>query len=272
MGLLRSTPHHLAYRLARGWYDQVHAVSEEVRQHHIRNDRLHPDKVVTVYNGIDLEEIDSAPAVTWPAEWRIPEGAPVVVCVANIRHVKGLDVLLRTAHLVTRHSSDVRFVVIGDVQEPEYFPSLLELGASLQIQDRVVFTGLRSDVFSLLRLCAVFFLPSRSEGLSNAMLEAMACSLPCVATRVGGNPELIDHGRNGFLVPVGDPAEAAGRILRLLADPALCERMGQASREIVEAKFTLGAMMNRVVGLYDTLLAGLGCGQAVAQTAAAEQS
>jgi glycosyltransferase involved in cell wall biosynthesis len=100
-------------------------------------------------------------------------------------------------------------------------------------------------------------MPSHSEGLSNAILEAMACGLPCVASETGGNGELIENGRTGYLTPVGDPQAAAERILSLLRDPAGAQRMGQAGRRIVENEFSMQSMIHRLTVLYEGLLVRL---------------
>ena len=107
---------------------------------------------------------------------------------------------------------------------------------------------------NLLKASDVFCLPSRSEGLSNALLEAMACRLPCVATDVGGNPEAVIDGLTGFLVPAENPEALAARILTLLRNRDSAQRMGQASRRLVESKFTVQHMIHRLAFLYNELL------------------
>ena len=254
MGLLRSAPHWIAYRAARGLFDQVHAVGETVRQFHIEQDGLAPSKVVTVYNGVDLVGIDGASGSEFLRQEGLA-GKPLVVCVANIRPIKAIDVLVRTAAIVREAVPEARFLVIGAVQDPPYFEHVQRLVSELLVRDVVVFAGVREDVPELLKHCDVFYLPSRSEGLSNAMLEAMACARPCVATNVGGNSELIEQEGCGYLVPSEDPASAANRIVTLLRDPDLAAQLGRRSRQIVEEKFSLQAMMSRLTGLYDALLA-----------------
>jgi glycosyltransferase involved in cell wall biosynthesis len=253
MGFQRSALQHGAYRLMGSLFDQVHAVSESVRVWHMQHDHLPPEKIVKLYNGVDLQEIDAA--VSRPlSEVGVVSAAQVVVTVANVRPVKALEVLVATAAIVCREAPGTRFLILGFVQDEAYMKCVQELAHNLQVADKLVFAGNVGEVVGLLRSCEVFFLPSHSEGMSNAMLEAMACSLPCVATAVGGNPELITHGENGYLVPPRDPQAAAGRILELLADPAHAARMGRASRQLVETRFNLQAMMDRLVELYEGLL------------------
>ncbi|MBS1824073.1 MAG: glycosyltransferase [Acidobacteria bacterium] len=262
MGLLRSSAHWMAYRAARGMYDQVHAVSESVRLFHIEQDRLNPGKVITIPNGADVDEIDKTPASDFRGELGLAS-VPVVVSVANIRPVKGIDQLVRTAAIVRNSVPEVRFLVIGAVQDSDYFAGVQKLASELGVSESVVFAGARTDVPGVLKGCNIFYLSSVSEGLSNAMLEAMACALPCVATEVGGNAELIGEQRCGYLTPSNDAEAAARRIIQLLQDPALAVRMGREGRQIVESRFSIKAMMNRLTGLYDALLEGAGSHTAV---------
>jgi glycosyltransferase involved in cell wall biosynthesis len=210
--------------------------------------------VETVYNGVDLDEIDGTAAGVLPDRLGFGAGAPVVVCVANIRPIKGIDTLVRTAARVTAVMPDARFLVIGAVQDTAYFRAVGGLARSLNVADKVVFFGPSRDVVSLLKACSVFYLSSRSEGLSNAMLEAMAAGLPCVATDVGGNRELIEEGRSGFLIPADDPVSAAERILAVLRNPSLARQMGQSARRLVKTRYSVKAMMARLDALYDGLL------------------
>jgi glycosyltransferase involved in cell wall biosynthesis len=112
-----------------------------------------------------------------------------------------------------------------------------------------------ANPFPVLAASDVFCLPSRSEGFSNALIEAMGSRLPCVATRVGGNAEALTEGVNGFLVESEDADAMADRLLRLLRDPKLRRGMGQAARQRVESDFSMSAMMTRLTAIYQELLA-----------------
>jgi len=149
-------------------------------------------------------------------------------------------------------------LIVGDAHEPEYALELHELARSLGLTDCVRFLGGTENVVSVLQKSDVFFLPSRSEGFSNALVEAMACGLPCVATRVGGNAEAIEDGVSGFLVPPEAPQLAADRILRLLRQREEARRMGRAAQKRVEEKFTAQAMMSNITAIYEQLLSGAG--------------
>jgi glycosyltransferase involved in cell wall biosynthesis len=257
MGILRSTKHRLAYKGVSRLYDAIITVSEKVRQQCLRRDRVAPHKVVTLYSGVDLKRIDTSEATqVTRASLGISDAAPVIATVAHIRKVKGIDVLVRAASEVHHKYPDAVFLVVGDVPEKEkdHFGEVQDLCRQLQLDSVVRFVGSSESIPSILKLANVFCLPSRSEGFSNALIEAMACNLPCVATRVGGNDEAILEGLNGYLVESEDAVAMADRICALLAMPEAAVRMGQAGRKIVEANFSDDAMRRKLVELYSALL------------------
>ena len=257
MGILRSTRHRIAYRLMSSLFNQVQAVSGAVRRETIRADRIDPDKVVTIPNGIEIEKLAAADgAAALPHALRLHDDSPLIVSVGHIRRVKGFDVLLRAAAEVCRVYPNATFLIVGAVQEPECDRDLRDLVRQLHLQRNVRFLGkLESEsVWSLLKLCDVFCQPSRSEGMSNALLEAMACGLPCVATAVGGTPEVLEDGRTGYIVPSEDYQAAANRILALLGGPPGARKMGPLARCVVEERFSAQSMIRSMVGMYDHLL------------------
>jgi glycosyltransferase involved in cell wall biosynthesis len=250
MGILRTGKHHMAYRLMAGMPDAVFAVSELVRRHGIEVDRIDPSRVQTIYNGLDLDD--------WSMDSRAPKapGEFVITTVGNIRHVKGHDVFIRAAAAVVRQFPKAMFSIAGEVLEPAYFTELQTLVRELNLADHVRFEGGIKNLRPHLTAADVFVLPSRSEGFSNAIVEAMAAGLPVVATTVGGNPEAVSDGVSGILVPPEDVDALSTAILRLLSDPAKAKAMGKAGRELAAEKFTTQAMMGQITGTYRKLLSG----------------
>jgi glycosyltransferase involved in cell wall biosynthesis len=251
MGILRKGWHGPLYRMWRGFYDEVHAVSEEVRRYTIATDGLDPARIRTVSNGIDPD--------FWRArERRCSSDQPVVTVVAHVRRVKGIDIFIRAAAEVRRKFPEARFQIAGTFgTNPEhvaYKREVLELRKSLGLEDAVHFLGASTDIPAVLAATDVFVLPSRSEGFSNALLEAMASGLPCVATRVGGNPELVVDRETGLLAAPESPTELAARIVELLGDEPLRAAMGERSRARALANFTSSAMAAKVMNSYDTLM------------------
>jgi glycosyltransferase involved in cell wall biosynthesis len=254
MGILRAPKHRLAYRAANHFYTQIQTVSEQVRRYCIEHDHLNPKRVLTLYNGVDLGRAALAHPGSHTLVPSLAGATHTIVTVAHIRQVKGIDVLLRAAARVRAEFPNAHWVVVGDNHQPAHYDALLRLQAELELSDRVHFSGAIEDIFGLLCASDVFCLPSRSEGLSNALLEAMACSLPCVATNVGGNPELIEHGHNGLLIEKEDDRALAETIIGLLRDPASARRMGSAARRLVEERFSTEVMMRHLVRSYELAL------------------
>ncbi len=248
MGILRDRKHSLAYRWMARLPDRVFAVSDRVRQHAIEVDGIAPERVETIYNGLDLRDFEAFRDDTYT-------GQPFhITTIGNIRRVKGHDVLLRAAALVLKRFPDTRFTVAGEVLEPEYFGELNALMACEDLGAHVHLLGGVTGLAAHLRSADAFVLPSRSEGFSNVLIEAMAASLPVVATDVGGNAEAVDNGVSGWIVPAEDPAALAEALCNLLSDPARAREMGRAGRRLAEQRFTVRAMMLQTTRTYANLL------------------
>jgi glycosyltransferase involved in cell wall biosynthesis len=158
---------------------------------------------------------------------------------------------VRALELAPELRARLRLVMVGD---GVIMPDVVQILDAAGVRDLAWLPGERSDVADVLRGLHGFVLPSQSEGISNVVLEAMATALPVVATAIGGNPELIEAGRTGELVPAGDLEPMARAIVELAADPARAEWLGHAARAEVEQRFSLRAMVARYQGLYDRLL------------------
>jgi glycosyltransferase involved in cell wall biosynthesis len=256
MGILISNKRRVAYRIVNRLVDQVQAVSDKVRDYCIYDERFSASKVLTIHNGIDLDSVDRTAAYPSRTAFGIPDGVPLVVTVANVRAVKGIDVFVRAAAIVRERIPDCMFLIVGVHQEEDCAHEIFRLIGELNLEHNVFAPGLRDDVIRILKSADVFCLPSRSEGLSNALLEAMACGLPCVATAVGGNPEVIADGVSGFLVPSEQPDLIADRLVAVLTHAELAAQLGSAGRHTVETQFTAHAMADGFAQMYDSLLRG----------------
>jgi glycosyltransferase involved in cell wall biosynthesis len=218
-----------------------------IREHAIR-DGVEPDRITVVRNGVDLPELDRA-ARRGP-DGPVPEPG-AVVCVANMHHpVKGQTDLLHAMREVVRDRPEARLVLVGDGARR---PLLERCARQLGIAEHCHFLGHRRDVAAILARARLAVSASHAEGISNAILEAMAARLPVVATAVGGSPEIVREGEDGFLVPPGAPAALARRILELLDDAPLRARLGARGRAIVEREFSLEQMRASYDALYEDL-------------------
>jgi glycosyltransferase involved in cell wall biosynthesis len=193
-------------------------------------------------NGVDIRRFRPACADTSPEE-----RAQVVVCVAGLRHEKGIDVLLQAWHLVHLQAPQARLIIVGNGPLQSQLERMAE---ALSIADYVEFAGLQSDIPVQLHRGSVAVLPSRWEGMPNALLEAMACGLACVATRVSGSEDIIEHRVNGLLVEPEDYQSMATALLTLLGNSALVQEYGRAARETVERYYSFEQIMNKYVELY----------------------
>ena len=257
MGILRRPAHKILYRWTSRFFDQVQAVSEEVRRVTISTDGTPPERVVCVYNGVELDRIRSIePDHGFASRLGLdPRGATVVTAAGKLWPVKGADVLIRAAAVVCRERPHTNFVLAGWVERGSaYTEELMALAKALGVERNIYYPGRVGNIESLFKISDVFCLLSRSEGMSNALLEAMACGLPCVATAVGGTPEVLSDDA-GFLVESENAEAAAARILHLLGNDGLRNRMGAAGRKRVENHFTCDLMVRRVAGLYRDLIA-----------------
>jgi glycosyltransferase involved in cell wall biosynthesis len=168
--------------------------------------------------------------------------------VARLAPQKGQSVLLDAAPLVLQRHPDVRFVLVGD---GELRSDLERQAQRLGIADRVVFTGVRTDVPELLASLSVFALPSLFEGFCYSVIEAQAAGVPVVATPVGGVRETVVSGETGIRCEVGDPVSLAAGIARLLDDPDEAARLACEARRRVRERFAAERMVARTIGVYD---------------------
>lgn len=198
-------------------------------------------------------------------ELGVPPGAPVVGVVARMVRVKGIQYFLEAAARLAPRFPSARFVLVGgpipgsEIRNGStYEDELRRLVEARGLQDRVIFAGDRTDAERLLRRFTVFVLPSLSEGLPNALLEALAAGVPAVATRVGGSPEIVEDGLSGLLVPPRDAGGLAHAIGRLLADPRLARRLGRAGAARAATRFTESMLVERTAARYLRLLGAAG--------------
>jgi glycosyltransferase involved in cell wall biosynthesis len=214
-------------------------------------------RLIGITNGVDTRAFSPPPG-------GVPDpGSPfrfgvkhVVLIVGHLSEVKGYPVFLEAAARTIVDVDDVAFVALGgETTSPGYRAFLERRASELGIRERLHFLGWRDDVAEVLRAADVMVLPSLDEGLPIAILEAMACGRPVVATPVGGVPEAVVDGQTGLLVPPGDAAALSDAMTRLLRDPALGRRLGDEGRRRAETVLSIERVASRVEALYEELLA-----------------
>jgi glycosyltransferase involved in cell wall biosynthesis len=211
-----------------------------------------PDRMVLIPNGVGDDLLDFTPdGARARRELGLSPGDRVVGAVSRLAWKKGIRHLLEAVPRVLESVPAAFFLIVGDG------PLRADLEArarDLRIDDRVRFLGTRGDVLELLGAVDVFVLPSVVEGMSNALLEAMAMGRPVVATDVGGNPEVMVDGQTGFVVPPADPDRLAAAVAKVLLAPELGEAMGAAARQRIRDHYRVDLMVRRIEALYDALL------------------
>jgi sugar transferase (PEP-CTERM/EpsH1 system associated) len=254
---LVSTRYDVVRKLYRPFVSHYVALSAELRDYLAATLHLSEDRLSQLLNGVDEDRF------TPNKEGRsVPAGFPfrpgqhwMVGTVGRLQPVKDQSNLARAfVHALsssTELKQRLRLVIVGD---GALLPEVRSILDSAGVADLAWLPGERQDVPDVLRLLDCFVLPSQSEGISNAVLEAMATGLAVVATAVGGNCELIEHGRTGQLVPARDPVALARSITELARDPQRAADLGRAARLEVEQRFSIRAMVARYQGLYDRML------------------
>lgn len=236
--------------------DQVICVSEAVRQVVLEREGMQEKRTVVIHNGVELPEATCSAAQLCEVRKELGFSSAhwIVGMVANLnRAVKGVGYFVEAMPLILEEVPEARFVILGEGPEEA---SLRSRARELGVENRVVFAGFRPDIERFYPVMDVSVLTSLSEGLSMTVLESMSFGLPVVATRVGGNPEIVRDGESGFLVPPRDPAAFARRVVELLSNPGLREGMGRAGRRVVEREFTLSATAARYEEVYEEVSKG----------------
>jgi glycosyltransferase involved in cell wall biosynthesis len=247
---MRSAAQKQVQRMAYSMAHHVVANSNAVRDKLI-GDGIAPEKVSVIYNGLDVRRLATTLS---RAESLSLFGLPArrfITIVANMRHeVKDYPMFLRAARQVKSAVADAAFLLAG---EGELTDSLRVMAGELGISDSTFFLGRCEKVAELLSVSEICVLSSKAEGFSNSILEYMAAGRPVVVTDVGGAREVVDEGETGYLVPSGDDAMMAERLIALLGDPERARAMGAKGKRVVADKFSCDAQLARTESLYDHL-------------------
>jgi len=238
------------YRLLRA--QQLLAVSHNIADL-LRQGGASPEQVHVLHSGLDLSMLPE-PSSTRLAKERLalPVDDPLIGIVAKVCREKGHEDLFRAMALLEEEFPRLRCLVVGRMED-RYENHIKELVCQLGLSERVVFAGFQGDVYPYLAALDLFVLPSRIEGLSLAVLEAMAMGKPVVGTQIGGIPELVEDGKTGRLAAPSDPVSLAETIAALLRRPDHLRAMGEASRKRVEEKFSLHGHLTQLHQVYRRL-------------------
>jgi L-malate glycosyltransferase len=223
--------------------DRISCVSDAVRQDLIASG-VRPEKLVTIYKGHDFSWYENLPQMDLKGEFGIPEDAFIVGCAANMRRVKGVDVLLKAMFDLPEK---IHVLLMGEVRDP----LVKTLADNSRIKHRVHFLGFRNDAPAILGSCDLAVAPSRGrEGLTKSIIEPMAQAVPAVVTEAGGLPEMVEDGVSGFVVPIDDPKAMAEAIKKVADSPDLCQKMGQNARKRMKSVFSIEQTVEKTLRIY----------------------
>ncbi|SMF92151.1 Glycosyltransferase involved in cell wall bisynthesis [Paenibacillus uliginis N3/975] len=220
--------------------------------------KRYSDKLIKIYNGIEINQSSVQKKITnsLKQELGIADDDKIVITVARLSPMKGIEYLLKAAHITKQTNPDLKYIIIGDVafeSEMSYKEQLKSLANELALNN-VYFLGLRRDVPDLLPQADLFVLPSVYDIFPTVILEAMVASLPIVATDVGGVPEMVTPD-TGYLVPPMNEEALAQAIIRMFSNEEMT-RFGLNSKTRVLQKFTREQYLNSTLKVYNTLLSG----------------
>ncbi len=239
--------------------DRVIAVSQQTQRELLAYGVASGPKITVIPLGLNLDPyLGCAPLRDeFRSEVGMADGAPLVGIVGRLFQIKNHRLFLQAAARVAVQQPEARFAVVGDgILRSEMERHTQELG----IAERVVFTGWRRDLDRIYAGLDVLVVSSDNEGTPASTIEAMASGCPVVATRVGGMPELIVEGENGYLVPPRDPELMASALLRIIDDPATAFRMGQEARDMAVSRYSVERLVADTEALYQELLQAKGLG------------
>lgn len=234
------------------WAKKVIAVSKDISRWLERGCRINPEKIETIINGVDTDkfvpydDID----VEFKKQFCDPENF-IIGTVGRLDPIKNFDLLIQSVSQLNPVEKKLKLLIVGSGNELD---RLRETARAYGIPDSVIFTGERNDLYRIYRLMDVFVLPSKNEGVSNTILEAMASGLPVIASNAGGNPELINHELSGLLVEPGSVPSLTNALKVYMNQPSFKIAMGKNARKEAVENFSLGQMLLKYKNTYRSLV------------------
>jgi glycosyltransferase involved in cell wall biosynthesis len=223
-----------------------------------RRSGLPPDKLIQIPNGVDtalFHPVDDTLRRAIRSRLNLPQDTQLVVFIGRIGYRKGVDTLLRAWATVVEKHPDAWLVLVGPIGgDGPILAAKPPIERQLQETSQTLALGYQTNVQDYLQAADAFVLPTRLEGLPNALLEAMAAGLPCIASDIGGNTDLITDEKNGLLFEAEDVEQLISALLRLLNDDAERHMLGRCARETVKANYSMDQVAEKYVILYHRML------------------
>ena len=229
--------------------DKIICNSKDIEKH-IRAQHLAPkNKTITIYKGYKTDWFSNIKPIDL-VELDIPKDAFVVVCLANVRRIKGLTYLIKAASHINKEQN-VHFVIAGHGTDKTKYQKLRETS---KLKDNIHLLGHVDEAVRLIAAASVYVQPSIKEGLGRAIQEAMCLGIPQIVTNAGGCVELIDKGKSGIIVPKKKPKAIAQAISELQNNPELRESMGAEAKKRISSIFNIDITVNRMNKLFGDLM------------------
>jgi glycosyltransferase involved in cell wall biosynthesis len=247
-----------AERLASHWCDCMIFISQPLVDWALKERIANHKKIVKIYSGIELDRftpVTEEETKRLREKWGLGERDAVVGIVSKLWDGKGHALLIEAFREIRQKKREAKLLMVG---EGYLLKSLRELVDKYKLNDAVVFTGFQAEVAQIIATFDVAVLPSLFEGMGRVVVEAMAMEKPVVASRVGGIPDLVEHGVNGYLVSPGDVKELEHAVFKLLNDPSLARRMGKEGRRKISNQFSAATMADSIDRVYRELLSRKG--------------
>lgn len=233
-----------------GWMDKIVCISEAIRNVLIE-DGIPKAKLMTIHSGIDINKFsENKKSTSIREEFNIPAKNILIGTIAAVVGHKDYPNLLKAAEKVITKYEDVTFLAVGEGKDMDQTKAL---SAGMNLKDKFIFTGYRSDVGKFLKSFDIFVLASKMEGMGTSLLDAQAVGLPIVATKTGGIPEIIEDGLNGLLVEPQNPDALADSMSRLIEDTELRESLNKGALQHVK-QFSISHNVEKYLELYNELL------------------
>jgi glycosyltransferase involved in cell wall biosynthesis len=242
-------------KVANALSHRVMVNAEAVRDFVHANEDCPKDKMIVIPSGVDTDRFRPLPGVGFKTRLGLPEGRPVIGIVTRMRVRKGVEEFIRALGRIRQTHPEAHAAIVGEMDLEDSLQSLVR---GLGLEGHLSVLGRHGNMPEVYAGLDVFVLSSHDEGMSNAILEAMAMEKPVVATDVGGTGEVVRHGHTGLLVPPKDPEALASAINEMLGQPVRAREMGRLGRHMVEENFSVHAMVWQMERLYLNLAAERG--------------
>ncbi len=212
------------------------------------------DRITVVHNGVDFEQFDKADGAGFRREIGVAPNSALFGIVGPVSPHKGVEEFIRAAKIICQSRPDDKFVIVGPERPHAFAMEMQDLVRKLRIEDKILFTGFRSDIPEIMSALDILITPSRVEAFGRVILEAMSAGTAVVASQVGGIPEIIDRPEIGVLVPPESPEKLAAEVLNLIQDIPRKQKIIEAAREHIRNHFSIAQHTRQIERIYEKFL------------------